>query len=301
VDAMSATSANEAYAYGGSAGGSSIDITTDAGKQWWRSFLGQATVAVSQSGTDIWALAAGSTRSSSATAAPPMLLYDSVDGGKSWSYRSTLIGVRGWEADLARPSANTAFALVKGYDPNSLSDAGIVETTNGGATWTKRTDPCEQNSAKRAFNWTERLAAASTTSLWLFCGGQPSTGVQAKLVERSSNAGRTWTLVASDAPGEHARSTDISPVGALPDTGMTGDLAVTSPSDAWLILTGNTTLWKTTDGGHSWTDGAPPKIESQFPQELSLTQRAIFVKTQNALWEDSAGEWKLVAGTPKPY
>jgi hypothetical protein len=210
------------------------------------------SVAVSQHGSDIWALAAGPEKpSSGVNAVATMWLYDSSNGGRNWTYRSTLPGVRGWEADLARPSANTAFALVNGFGPERASDAGIVETTNGGATWTKRSDPCEEKLAQHGFDWTQRLQAPSPTSLWLFCGTQPSTGTQAKLVERSSNSGQTWTLVASNAPGKHVRSNDIAAIGELPDTGTTGYLSVTSASDAWLILVGNSMLWKTTDGGHT--------------------------------------------------
>jgi photosystem II stability/assembly factor-like uncharacterized protein len=301
VGDMSAGSATEAYAYGGPEAGSSIVITTDGGKQWWRAWLGQALVAVSQHGRDLWALAAGPTASSSVNSAPSMLLYDSGDGGRTWTYRSTLSGVRGWEADLARPSATTAFALVAAVDADPADNAGIVQTTNGGATWTKRSDPCDKKFSKYPVDWTERLAASSTTSLWLFCGSQPATGIQTKLVERSANAGRTWTLVASNAPGEHVPPNDIPLHGELPDTGTTGGLVVSSSSDASLILAGNNVLWKTTDGGHTWTDGAPPTIEAQFPQEIATARRSVFVKTQNALWMSPATGWKLVAGTPKPY
>ena len=298
VDALSVGKSNEAYAYGG---GSSVDVTTDAGKRWWRAYLGQAVPALSGRGHDLWALAAGASISASGSAAPPMLLYDSENGGRSWKYRSTLPDLRGWEADLSRPSATTAFALVKSFGPDNPADAGIVETTDAGATWTRRSDPCDQELSKRGFSFAERLVVSSPTSLWLFCGSQPSTGVQAKLVERSSDAGRSWTLVASNTPGEHARPDDISAIGSLPDSGMTGYLSATSPSDAWLILTGNSALWKTTDGGHTWTKGAPAKIEAQFPQEFSVAGKSMFVKTHNGLWEHSASGWKLVAGTSNPY
>ncbi len=59
VSDLAVRSACEAYAYGGSGGGSSIVVTTDAGKRWWRAYLGQALVAAAQRGSDIWALAAG--------------------------------------------------------------------------------------------------------------------------------------------------------------------------------------------------------------------------------------------------
>ncbi len=300
VGDMTAASASEAYAYGGPYGGSSIVITTDGGKQWWRAWLGQALLAVSQHGSDLWALAAGPTTSSSNALPPKMLLYDSGGDGRTWTYRSTLSGARGWSADLARPSATTAFALVKPYADHA-SEGGILETTNGGATWTSRSDPCNRTFSKYAVNSTERLTASSTTSLWLFCGSQPYTGNQTKLIERSADAGRTWTLVASNAPGEHVPPNDIPLQGALSDTGTTDGLLVTSSSDASLILIGNSRLWKTTDGGHTWTNGAPSTVEAQFPQEIAAARLSTFVKTQNALWSLSAAGWKLVAGTPKPH
>lgn len=297
VGDLAVASPGEAYAYGG--GGSNVVVSTDAGKRWWRAFLGQVVVSVAQRGSDIWALAGGPT--GAVDAPPAILLYDSSNGGRSWTYRSTLSGVRGWQADLQRPSAGTAFALVKAFGNDSPAAGGIVETTDGGRTWTKRADPCNQRFSKQRVNWTERLAAPTTTSLWLFCGGQPATGSETKLVERSQNGGRSWTLVASNAPGEHVPPEDIPLTGTLPDTAATGMLSVTSRSDAWLILIGNNTLWKTTDGGRRWTRGAPAKVEAQFPQQLSLAQGSVFVKTQNALWASSARGWELMAGTAKPY
>ena len=91
--------------------------------------------------------------------ASSMWLYDSTNGGRSWTYRSTLPALRGWEADLVRPSANVGFALVKGFGTERAADAGIAETTDGGATWSSRSDPCERNRAARSFGFTQRLQA----------------------------------------------------------------------------------------------------------------------------------------------
>ena len=43
------------------------------------------------------------------------------------------------------------------------------------------------------------------------------------------------------------------------------------------------------------------EIEAQFPQEFSIAQRSVVVRTQNALWASSVTGWTLLAGTPKPY
>ncbi len=298
VSDLAVRSASEAYAYGGSGGGSSIVVTTDAGKRWWRAYLGQAVVAAAQRGSDIWALAAGPQSPPSAVnAVAVMWLYDSTNGGRSWTYRSTLPALRGWEADLARPSANVGFALVKGFGTEQAADAGIVETTDGGATWIRRSDPCERNCGPHSFGFTQRLQAASPTSLWLFCGAKPSAGTQAELVWRSSNSGRTWKLVSASTPGGHVRSGDISAVGELPETGTTGDLSAPSRSAAWLIMPGSDVLWKTTDGGRVWTAVTPARIDQQIPGEFSLAQRSVFVRMAYALWRRTSGVWKHVAGS----
>jgi len=44
VNEIVATSADEAYAYGGPGGGSVVDITTDGGLQWWSTSLGQGLI-----------------------------------------------------------------------------------------------------------------------------------------------------------------------------------------------------------------------------------------------------------------
>jgi photosystem II stability/assembly factor-like uncharacterized protein len=301
VSEIVATNSSEAFAYGGPGGGSSVDVSTDGGAQWWSSYLGQGLMAVAARGSDLWALAAGSFSSSRADAVPPVWLYDSSDGGRTWRYKSSLDGVLGWEADLVRPSASSAFALVKAFRNDVPSDEHLITTSNGGRRWTTRTDPCNTRFSGYAVDWTERLMASSANSLWLLCGSQPSTGTQVKLVERSTDGGRTWSLVASHAPGEHVPPNDIPLVGELPDSGTTGDLLVGSASTAWLILLGNNVLLVTRNGGRDWTDAAPTLVEEQFPQQFSRTGTTMLVKTQNALWSERDGTCHLVVGSSSPY
>jgi photosystem II stability/assembly factor-like uncharacterized protein len=195
----------------------------------------------------------------------------------------------------------TAYALVKSFRNTDPQSAGIVETTDGGATWTTRADPCSATFSGIAMNWTERLGAASRQSLWLFCASEPGTGMQAKFVERSNNGGNTWSLVASNAPGEHVPPNDIPLIGELPDSGTTGSLAVTSSLDVWLILGGNNVLLNTADGGSTWLQAAPPAVEAQFPRQFSLVSGSVIALTENGLWALRSGHWMLIAGSSKAY
>jgi hypothetical protein len=191
VSEIVAMSSMEAYAYGGPDGGSAVDVTVDGGAQWWSTYPGQGLMAMSSQGSDLWALVAGSTTSSAVNAQSTVWLYVSNDGGRSWTYRSSLSGILGWEADLVRPGASTAFALVKSYRNDVPGDEHVTATSDSGRTWAIRSDPCNKPFSGYAVDWTERLAGSSSSSLWLFCGSQPSTGMQVKLVERSNDgAGR---------------------------------------------------------------------------------------------------------------
>lgn len=279
-----------AFAY---QGGQAIDATNDAGRQWWGTYFDNE-LAAAASGSSISTLVNG-------LSPEAVWLYTSTDGGRHWFYKSTLPNLAGISAELVRLTPMTAFALVQssyGKDPQA---AGIVETTDGGTRWIRRSDPCTSTTfADTRVDWTEQLQASSTTSLWLFCGNQPGTGTQVKLVERSSDSGMTWRTVASIGPGEHHPPNDIPFAGALANTGTTGSLVVTTSSDAWLILTD--VLWRTSDCGRSWFAAAPASMENQFPQQLSLARGHLFVKTQNALWSSVAGKrWTLVSGSNKPY
>ncbi|MHB1987999.1 MAG: beta propeller repeat protein [Acidimicrobiales bacterium] len=139
-----------------------------------------------------------------------------------------------------------------------------------------------------------RSSAISARSLWLFSGGPPRSGSQAKVVERSYDGGKTWRLVASNLPGEHVPPNDIPMTGMLADSGTTGLLAVASPLSAWVVLSGQYVAYRTGDGGPSWLQAAP--LEVQSPQQISVSQASTLVLTRTALWASRHGHWLLVAG-----
>ncbi len=301
VSSIGVVNAQEAYIWGGpGGGGSTVVVTTDGGAQWRRASLGQATLAMSAAGGQLWTLASTARPSSPA---PAVQLYVSSDGGRNWTLRSVIPDLRGWQADLDRTSATTAFALVSALKGSSPANDGIVETTNGGRSWVRRNDPCTTRRLGGDSEWTQRLAGTSAGALWLFCGGTPGTGLQPKSVERSANGAATWTAVSVQFADEgvHPEPAGAIPaIGYLSSPGASGLLATTSANDASLILGGNSVLLHSGDGGRNWSP-LSAAIDAQFPKQLSVVGKQLVVLTVNALWRGSGTSWTLVAGTAKPY
>ncbi|MGH2910087.1 MAG: hypothetical protein ACRDK8_12400, partial [Solirubrobacteraceae bacterium] len=77
------------FAYGSSA----VDVTTDAGRTWWETFLGELVVAVGP-GLRPHELVAYVQQSRSNDPIDPAVTwqYISRDGGRHWSYGTTLDG-----------------------------------------------------------------------------------------------------------------------------------------------------------------------------------------------------------------
>ncbi|MHB8506884.1 MAG: beta propeller repeat protein, partial [Acidimicrobiales bacterium] len=254
------------------------------GGEWWRVSVGAAVAAAGGPPGDLWALAAGD---GAGGGAPALWRYTSVDGGRTWRYHGTLPRVRGWVADLARPTTAAAYALATGFPGATSAGAGIVATGDRGATWQARPDPCLAGPAASHAYPSQALAATSTLSLWLLCGSNPTAGGrQAKLVERSSDGGRTWKAVASGLPAQ----------GLLPAAGTTGEVVPASPLGALLVLGGrHQSLLASTGGGSRWTPAAPPVVEGQGPIQVSAAGGTVFVLTRSALWASHAGAWREVA------
>ena len=66
------------FVYGGPGGGNSVDVSSDAGKHWYRAYLGGVVAAVVPSGGQLFAF----------TGQPGA--YHSKDGGRTWHYSKSL-------------------------------------------------------------------------------------------------------------------------------------------------------------------------------------------------------------------
>jgi hypothetical protein len=281
-----------AVAFGGPGGGAAVDVTTDSGRQWWVARLGSATPAAAVVGNDIFVLASPTTSNS------PMALYESVNGGRTWTHRSNLPDISGALAELSWPTPKVGYALVTG---TILAQSGIATTTNGGQSWVKESDPCITE-FQPATSLNDQFGAASASSLWLLCGAPakstdgPAAAVLDR-VERSSNGGATWTAAAV----WNKRNSPFPSDGRLGGTGAQGYTYFASSTNAWFVYSPEGPVETTTNGGRSWRGVLPKTIQSDYPREVFSDGGAdLFVATEHALWRLSADQWEQVATGQPP-
>lgn len=241
-------------------------VTSDGGRTWARAPIGPVVSDVSAIGNDVWAVVnqcIGNPEPAS-TVGCSTTLERSSDGGTTWSSAAPIPTIpSGTETkqsvELARMTSAHAYVLT--FDP-SFKVGGALEqisyTSDAGATWTTRPDPCQGS----LFFYASELAGAGTNDLWLFCAGEPSAGLQPKALYRSYDGGITWNLVSSAIEG--VTGSPIAGLGNLPESGYFGEptlghqnIAVLSPSTAWLFLDRSQVI-ETTDGGHTWRNASLP-------------------------------------------
>jgi photosystem II stability/assembly factor-like uncharacterized protein len=279
-----------AFAYGGPGGGSAVDVTTDGGRTWWNSEIGYNTPTAAVVGNDVWVMAFGT---NPAKGKGSLWLYTSDNGGRSWSYRSTVPTVTGSAAELVRPSATTAYLLVTSQTPGGTP--GIERTTNGGVSWSRVSDPCVTADAPQ-LPVNEQIGSSNPSSVWLLCGepAKPAKGLspgEMTCVERSIDGGSTWSLVASPT----TVGSSFSAAGRLGGVGAIGLDTFLSPTEAWVDYSPSGPLVKTDNGGVTWVNGAPKGIEGDAPRQIFAVGGLIYLVTDHSLYRESAGKWTQIA------
>jgi photosystem II stability/assembly factor-like uncharacterized protein len=159
------------------------------------------------------------------------LLMRTLDGGTRWSRLRLFRGAPG-----SGPYGGTLEFVDSRHGFVGTRSGRAFATVDSGRTWRRLHLPC------RRLDYLGGLAFADADLGYAICGGQPATNLQEKELFRTTDAGRSWRLVARVA---HDRP------GGLPLVGFAAALAFPSARVGYLS-TDRGGISRTTDGGRSW-------------------------------------------------
>lgn len=212
----------------------------------------------------------------------PVRLEVSADAGRTWKSAAAMPGA-GDIGAVARISQRGGL-VVSERDAGGLPGSSLFETTDGGASWQRLTDPCGSFPD-------QQLSAVTTNHLWLACGSQPAGTLQAKAVYVSTNGARTWHQTASVGL---ATTTSI---GSLGRSGAIVGLAAVSGQRAWLALDRGP-VEATTDRGRTWQPAfSLPSGSGGVVQVAFVDATHGWALTPHGLWRTSDGvRWQRLGG-----
>jgi len=261
--------------------------TRDGGTTWARLRVPAPVVAAASAGGWLWVLSCPAV---SGSACRPLVERMRLPGGP-WT-RTGLV-----TPDLATPPAQQGTQLVVSSGrAAAVAVSGphptLAGTADGGTHWSTRPLPagwsrlCEPD-------YIGSLVTAEPDDWWLLCGGEPAAGSSTKALFRSTDGGRTWTVVSALA----SLSGPARP-GSLPgEDGAT--IAAASPDLLWIATINSLSV--STDGGAFWSmiQVNPLGYPGQFDV---LSGTAAWLLAPGAgLWQTTNGTtWQELGSSPPP-
>jgi photosystem II stability/assembly factor-like uncharacterized protein len=181
-------------------------------------------------------------------------MLESTDAGRHWrvlswppAVVSFVTASQGWKLGPARTLAHPP---------------ALLETRNGGRTWTTRSDPCTGD-----YGLPAALSFGSATRGWIVCNTEATAGYQGKEIWMTSDGGSHWQL--------EGRTHPIAPpepkqqIGNLPGYGYPVDATFLANGHGWL-LQGRGYMLVTTDGGHTWQHSPLTELDTIAGQSAEL-------------------------------
>lgn len=169
-------------------------------------------------------------------------IYKTTNAGVNWTQVQT-----GNFKDLDIDPSNSTVWYACLY---ANGTAGVYKSTNTGDTWTKLTSGLPASGVLRC---AMSVAASSPSTLYaIFCDNiSGSYGLVG--IYQSTNGGTSWTQVADGSPnllGWNSNGGDAGGQGWY-------DLCITvNPTNANQVYTGGVNMWRSNDGGVTWTINA---------------------------------------------
>ena len=244
----------------------------------WGDILTESTL-LAVNGDTLYTLAGGS----------PPSLYKTTDGGATWARLSGMpqgLFVVSMVVDWQNPQ--TLYAALQGTIA-ARSVAALYKSIDGGVTW-KQSDSglpetTSLNGATNAFIFAPNGIAIDPSN--------PATLYATKFgggVYKSTDAGATWRAANSGMPSNPAALPMCCTNGLVIDPGNANTLYAAGLNPTTVGI------YKSTNGGSSWTAVTPLSVGPQQPQLFIGLQGAVYVPVSGAVRRSSDGgaTWNLV-------
>jgi hypothetical protein len=209
-------------------------------------------------------------------------ILKSINAGSSWTQMgaSTFAQVLGPEIGGAyigqiavQPgNANIVLAAVSFFANGTIG--GIYRSTDGGNTWTEDAAPQGLGATSVFFESTSN--AGTTATAWMAMGNPFGEAVNG--IYKSTNSGTTWTLQTSALPTTNLGRITLGYAPSTSGSSATVYAAIADSSTTSSALLG---LFKTTNGGTTWTSVTGPSVSGGFCAEQCFYDMAIGVHPTN--------------------
>jgi photosystem II stability/assembly factor-like uncharacterized protein len=245
-------------------------------------------------------LAIAVTGTAEAWAGAPTALLHSADAGRTWQKISS-VAVR----SVSFVDARHGWALEYGDAANGLADGQLVSTSDGGRTWTPDlAAPCHYDpNVPLTFLGAVSISFADALHGSVGCSWPAGVGQGPKAISVTTDAGKTWRLVAANLPP------DGPSIGQISIGGYLTGLAMKS-SGIGFFWTQRGFTEKTADGGQTWTPIPPGSLDDVMVTSawllddrnwLALVRDGAASTPQTLQATSDGGQtWRVISSIPLP-
>ncbi len=200
-------------------------------------------------------------------------LVRTVDGGGHWHDVSPQALLHAVPTSIVTDFLTASLAWVA-FSSSDDETTRIFQTSDSGQMWRETTVPT---------GVVAQITFLNPQVGWLLSKHAVSENAETAEIFRTTNGGKTWTSIATVL----ASSADLPAPGHLPFSGKKTGMSFLNAMSGWMAgsvpVNGSTLLYRTNDGGTTWS---PQSLELSADEQsalLSITQPVFFSPTEGIL------------------